>query len=132
MTQPSITDVVGFFVFIAALIFSAEVANVVGPYMVIAVAAAVGASFSVARREKTTRLSAAWFFLKIVALAMLIASGLAAAAAAYSPGLSDRALLAPIALLVGFVGEGWPTLLGKVVKVLVGMLDLARGKGGAS
>lgn len=132
MSNQTTTDIVGLFVFIAAFLFSTEVASVVGPYMVIAVAATVGASFSVARREKSTRLGAIWFFLKLMILAVLVTVGLAAIATAYYPSLNERALLAPIALLVGFVGEGWPALLGKVMKFLGGLLDLARGKGGVS
>lgn len=131
MTSQSTTDIVGLFVFIAALIFSNEVAAMVGPYMVIAVAATVGASFSVARRDKSTRLSAVWFFVKVVCLALLFTGGLAALAINYYPTLNDRALLAPIALLVGFVGDGWPAVLSKIVRFFIGMLDLARGKGGA-
>lgn len=132
MSSQTTTDIVGLFVFIAAFLFSNEVANVVGPYMVIAVAATVGASFSVARRDKDTRLGAVWFFAKLVILAVLVTVGLAALATAHYPALQERSLLAPIALLVGFVGEGWPALLGKVMKFLGGLLDLARGKGGIS
>lgn len=131
MSSQTTTDIVGLFVLIAAFVFNAEVASVVGPYMVIAVAATVGASFSVARRDKSTRLSAVWFFVKVVSLAILFTGGLAALAINYYPTLSDRVLLAPIALLVGFIGDGWPALLTKIVRFFIGMLDLARGKGGS-
>jgi hypothetical protein len=132
MTQSSVTDVVGFFVFISALFFSAEVAAVVGPHILMAIAAAVGASFSLARREKTTRLRAIGFFLRVMGLAVLVTGSIAAFTNAQHPSISERALLAPVALLVGFIGDGWPALLTRVVKVAFAAVDLLRGKGGVS
>lgn len=132
MNQSPITDVVGLFVFISALMFSAEVAAVVGPYILIALAAAVGASFSLARREKTTRLRAIGFFLRVVGLAILVTGLIAAATSAQHPGLSERVMLAPVALVVGFIGDDWPLYLGKVAKLAFAAVDLVRGKGGAS
>ena len=131
MSQQPIADIFGVAVLIAALLFSSEVAAVVGPYMVIVVAATLGASFKVARREKTTRTSAVLFFLRVVGMAVLFTSGLAAALNAYRPELSPRVTVAPIALLIGFVD--WPWALGKVVEL--GFAALQRifgGKGGAS
>lgn len=130
MNPPPVLDIVGLFVFIAAILFSHEVAAVVGPYMVIVIAATIGGSFALARRDKTTRTAAVWFFGRVVGLAVLLTVGLAAAANAYRPDLSPRVLVAPIALLVGFIGDDWPKLLGKVVRVIYGALDLVRGKGG--
>ena len=131
MSQTSITDIVGLCVFLAALLFSNEAAAVLGPYMVIVIASSIGASFALARREKTTRTAALWFFTRVNGLAVLLTVGLAAAASAYQPGLHERVLLAPIALLVGFIGDDWPKLLAKIVRVLYGALDLVRGKGGS-
>ena len=34
--------------------------------------------------------------------------------------------LAPIALLIGFIGDGWPRLLAKAVQMLYALMDLAR------
>jgi len=130
MGQPSVTDIVGLFVFVAALLFSREVAQVVGPYMVIVAAASIGASFSLARREKDTRVRAVWFFVRVCGLALLITVSLAAIVAAYHPDLSERALVAPIALLVGYIGDDWPRLLAKVVKAIMAGVDLLRTRGG--
>lgn len=131
MSQQSITDIVGLCIFLAALLFSNEAAAVLGPYMVIVIASSIGASFALSRREKTTRAAALWFFTRVNGLAVLLTVGLAAAASTYQPGLHERVLLAPIALLVGFIGDDWPRLLSKVVRVLYGALDLVRGKGGS-
>ncbi len=132
MSQSSITDVVGLFVFLSAIFFSAEVASVVGPYIMIAAAAVVGASLSLKRREKTTRLSAMLFFLRVAGLAVLVTGLIAAVMSAQHPGLSERAMLAPVALVVGFIGDDWGTVLGKVARMLFAAIDLVRGKGGAS
>lgn len=128
MNQP-VVDIVGLFVFIAAILFSNDVAAVVGPYLVITIAATIGASFAVARRERSTRISALFFFARVVGLAILLTVGFAAVASAYRPDLSPRVLVAPISLLIGFVGDDWPKLLGRVMKVVYGALDLFR-KGG--
>ncbi|MGF6347898.1 hypothetical protein [Variovorax sp. W2I14] len=131
MSQQPIADIVGVAVFIAALLFSSEVAAVVGPYMVIVVAATLGASFKVARREKTTRTSAVLFFLRVVGMAVLFTSAAAAALNAYRPELSPRVTVAPIALLIGFVD--WPWALGKLVSWGASALErMVGGKGGAS
>jgi hypothetical protein len=131
MSQQPIADIFGVAVLIAALLFSQEVADVVGPYMVIVVAATLGASFKVARREKTTRTGAVLFFLRVVGMAVLFTSAVAAALNAYRPELSPRVTVAPIALLIGFVD--WPWALSKVVELGLGALQrLFGGKGGAS
>lgn len=126
MNQQPLTDVVALAILIAAAVFSRTVAEAVGPYLVIVVASAIGASFALARREKSTRGRALWFFTRVVGLAVLLTVGVAAAVSAYRPDLSPRVLLAPIALLIGFIGDGWPRLLAKAVQMLYALMDLAR------
>lgn len=130
MSQQPIADIVGLAVFIAALIFSTEVAAVVGPYMVIVVAATLGASFKVARRDKSTRTSAVLFFLRVVGMAVILTVALAVALNSYRPDLSPRVTVAPIALLIGFVD--WPWALSKIVAAIFSAIDLARGGKGDS
>ena len=130
MNQQPLADIVALAILIAAAVFSRAVAEVVGPYLVIVVASAIGASFAVARREKSTRGRALWFFTRVVGLAVLLTVGAALAVSAVRPDLSPRTLLAPIALLIGFIGDGWPRLLARAVQMLYGLLDLARGQGG--
>lgn len=128
MQQPSVTDIVGLFVFLAALIFSDEVAAVVAPYVVIIIASAVGASFALARRSTSLRTPAFWFFARQVGLAVLLTAATAAIVNAYRPDLSPRVTIAPISLLIGYMD--WPWALQKIVRFLAGSLDLLRGKGG--
>lgn len=126
MNQQPLADIVALAVLIAAAVFSRTVAEVVGPYLVIVVASAIGASFALARREKSTRGRALWFFTRVVGLAVLLTVGAAAAVSAFRPDLSPRVLLAPIALLIGFIGDGWPRVLSKAVQLLYALMDLAR------
>lgn len=125
MNQPSIVDVVGLFVLIAATVFSNEAAAIVGPYLVIVVAAAIGASFKLSRKEKMTRVDAVFFFLRVVILAVLLTAGAAKIANSYRPDIPIRVLIAPIALMIGYVD--WPHLLSKIVGMVYGGVDLLRG-----
>lgn len=108
--QPSITDVVGLFVFVAAAAFSQEVADVVGPYIAVMVTASIGASFSLARREKSSRTQAVIFFVRVCGLATLLTVGVSAMVAGLHASLSERALLAPIAFVIGLVGDDWSAI----------------------
>lgn len=127
----SITDVVGVFVFLATLLFSAEVADVVGPYLVIITASAIGASFSLKRREKSRRTSALLFFLRVCGLAILLTVGVSAVVAGYHPSLSERVLLAPVAFMVGLVGDDWPAIASWVAGKISAFIDiLFKMKGG--
>jgi uncharacterized membrane protein YiaA len=119
MQQPSISDVVGLFIFAMSLFFSREVANMVAPYLVIVVAASTGASFALARKEKTTRLAGFWYFLRVCGLAILITAGVAAFVASYNESLTSRILIAPIAFMIGFIGDDLPDIGRKVIDYFV-------------
>lgn len=130
MATSSLTDAVGLSIVIAAAAFSPEVAQVVGPYVLIAAASVIGASFALARRPPSSRWGAVFYFTRVVGLAILLTVGLSTWLSTRHPDFSERALLAPVALLIGFIGDGWPTLLAKVVSSLYGFIDNIRGKGG--
>ena len=131
VANTSVTDIVAVCVLIASLLFSHEAAAVIGPYVVIIVASTVGASFALARRDKAGRGAAVWFFARVVGLAILLTAFLAAVASRYYPAAPDRLLVAPIALVVGYIGDDWGALLGKVVRLIFAAVDLVRGNGGA-
>ncbi|UST52969.1 hypothetical protein NF681_11500 [Comamonadaceae bacterium OTU4NAUVB1] len=130
MSQSSVIDAVGLSIIVAASVFSPKMAEVVGPYVLIATAAVIGASFALARRSTSSRWAAVFYFLRVVGLAILLTVGLSAWLSTKHPDFSERALLAPVALLIGFVGDGWPALLSKIVSMLYGFIDIVRGKGG--
>lgn len=129
-TSQPIADIVSLCIFIAALMFSSEVASVIGPYMVMVVAGAIGGSFALARRETSTRLDAVWFFVRVVGLAVLLTAGVATGISIWKPELKPSVTVAPIALLIGYVD--WQSLLAKLVRVGFAALDMVRGKGGQS
>lgn len=127
---PSITDVVGLGIFLAGLVYSPEVAAIVGPYLVIIVAAVVGASFALKRREKTTRLSALWYFLRVAGLAVIGTVSLAAIFSSYYDNLTERILIAPVALTIGAIGDDFPAVARWFLAKFLAGVDLFRGKGG--
>lgn len=96
---------------LAGLIFSPELARIVGPYAVIVVAAATGSAWALGRVEKTTRTSALWFFLRMNITAILLTVSIAVLVRKLAPAWAgidnDEWMLAPIALIVGGVGDDW-------------------------
>lgn len=130
--QPSVLDAVGFGIFIASWVYAPSVAAVVGPYIVIVLAAVIGASFALKRREKTARLVAIWYFLRVAGLAVLITVSLASIASSYYSSLTERALITPVALMIGAIGDDWPKLLRAIVRFIFRAIDLARGGKGES
>ncbi|NVM87645.1 putative membrane protein YiaA [Variovorax sp. SG517] len=126
-SQPSVTDAVGFGVFLAGLVYAPNVAEVVGPYIVIVLASIIGASFALKRREKTARLAALWYFLRVAGLAVLITVSLAGIGSSYYSSLTERVLITPVALVIGAIGDDWPKLLRAIVRFIFRAVDLARG-----
>lgn len=119
---PQPLDPVNVAIALAGVLFGPALAAVIGPYAVIIISATVGAAWSLGRREPSPRLGAAWYFLRLQATAVLITVSLASLAARWL-GMDDHTwLLAPIALLVGGVGDDWPRvgrwLLARVLRML--------------
>ena len=127
MASPSVTDSVGLSIVLAASIFSPEVAAVIGPYVLIAVASVIGGSFALARRPPSSRMGAVFFFLRAAGLATLLTVGVSVLLAGQYPSLSERALLAPIAMLIGFVDFG--ALLSSASKTIVRMISAFKAGG---
>lgn len=124
MNQQNPLELVSLFVLIAATVFSRQVAEVVGPYMVIILAAVCGAGYALRRREKTTRASAAWFFLRVTLLAVLLTVGLAQLVQVYLlQDWQQRWLLVPIALALGLAGDDWPAMAAWAWQNRLGWLD---------
>jgi uncharacterized membrane protein YiaA len=137
--QSSVTDVVGFFVFLAAIIFSKEVAAVIGPYMLIIAAAAVGASFALIRQQKTTRVRAVGYFARVCGAAVILSGLCAYGVALLYPALSERSLLAPVSFAIGLVGNDWGALgmwaarkVSAWVDVLISLRGGPKGGGGGN
>lgn len=125
--QTSVTDAVGFGIFLAGLAYAPNVAAVVGPYIVIVLASVIGASWALKRREKTSRTAALLYFLRVAGLAVLITVSLAGIGSSYYSSLTERVLITPVALMVGAIGDDWPKVLRALVRFLFKAIDLARG-----
>lgn len=105
---PSHLDPVSVAIALASIIFGPALAGVIGPYAVIIISATVGAAWALGRRDPAARLSAAWYFLRLNATAVLITVSLANLAARWIGSDDNHWMLAPIALLVGCIGDDWP------------------------
>ena len=126
-------DPVSVAIALASVIFGPALATVIGPYAVIIVSATVGAAWALGRREPGARLGAAWYFLRLNATAVLVTVSLANLAGQWVGQQNTTWLLAPIALLVGGVGDDWPRI-GRWLLERAGRLIERRagGDGGAS
>ena len=126
-------DPVSVAIALASVIFGPALAAVIGPYAVIIVSATVGAAWALGRREPGARLGAAWYFLRLNATAVLVTAGMATLAGRWMGIAETNWMLAPIALLVGGVGDDWPRI-GRWLLERAGRLIERRagGDGGAS
>lgn len=118
---------------LSSLAFGPEMAVFIGPYIVIMLASTIGASFALARRPTSSRYGAIWFFVRTNGLAILLTAALATAISGTHPVLSERTLIAPVAFIVGFVGDDWPDVLRWAAGKLNAFVDLLiKLKGGGS
>jgi hypothetical protein len=101
-------DPVSVAIALASVIFGPAMAAIVGPYAVIIIAATVGAAWALGRREQGSRLGAVWYFMLMNGTAVMVTVSLAKLAGRYLGDTDPYWLLAPIALVVGGVGEDWP------------------------
>lgn len=114
-------DPVSVAIALASILFGSSLAGIIGPYAVIILSATVGAAWSLGRRDPAVKLAAVWYFLRLNATAVLITASLANLVGRWF-GLDDHTwLLAPVALVVGGVGDDWP-MLGRWLLVRLGRL----------
>ena len=103
-------DPVSVAIALASILFGPHLAAIIGPYAVILISATVGAAWALGRRDPAAKVSAAWYFLRLNATAILITVSIAKLAGIWL-GVADHSwLLAPIALVVGGVGDDWPVV----------------------
>jgi len=95
---------------LAGFIFGPSLAAIIGPYAVILLAATVGAAWSLGRRDQSLRTGAALYFLRLNATAVLVTVGIATLAAKWLGVTEQNWLLAPVAIVVGAVGDDWPRI----------------------
>lgn len=92
-----------------------EVARYAGPYLVIIVAALVGAVGAEMRRPGSTRMQALGFILLLTTMSVLLTGALAALAVHVldQAGLQidARYLLVPISGSIAYIGHDWPAVI---------------------
>ena len=105
---------------IASAVLAPALADVVGPYVIIFIASTIGASWALGRQATMTPLKALLFFLRINFTAAIVTSSIASVLAkqlGYASGTGEGLwLIAPIALMIGGVGDDWPALIRWVLK----------------
>lgn len=133
MNQTPQLDPVSVSVLVASILFAPEVAQIVGPYVVILASSTIGASFALARRQRTSRGGAIWFFVQVNGIAVLLTASVAAIANAFYPIADERAWFSPIAIALGFIGDRWPAVMnwgGRKISQIVDLLIKMKSGGG--
>lgn len=102
-----ITGILQLFVTIAGLVFDPQTALIIGPYLLIAFAGTIGAAWSLGRRESQGRLNALFYFLRIAFTAILLTVAIIKLTAHFYPGFDADWMVAPVALVIGVIGDGW-------------------------
>lgn len=121
-SPPPQIDIVTVVTALAALVFSQELADVIGPYSVIVVGAILGGAIATGRRKKASGFwRGAGFLLAMVTLALLCTVPVAMSIANHS-GVESRWLLGPVAVLIAGIGPDWPRLCVWVATTLIDRL----------
>lgn len=125
MNQTPSLDPVAVAVVLLAYVFSRELAAVIAPYAVIIIASFTGAGWALSRRDPTLRGNSFAFFGRLIGTAIFITASLASISHHYFGVQDPQLLFAPIALIVGGIGDDWPNvgrwalgLLGRVVEIV--------------
>lgn len=130
MSQTDLTPV-HVFTLLASTIFSAAVAGVVGPYIVIAIGAMAGSAISLMQRPSMGRLNAFLFFAGAVLVSILLTVNLSMLLAGAFTAVQEHWLFAPVSFGLGYLGGKWGdvlTWLGTKINALVDILIQLRGK----
>lgn len=112
-------DPVSVTVALFATLLSPALAAIIGPYAVIFVASTVGAAWALGRRDPSAKLGAFGYFLRLNFTALLVTVGVATLAGRWLGHEDPVWMLAPIALVVGGVGDDWPKLLTWIGRLVI-------------
>lgn len=106
---------------------SGVIADAAGAYVIIVIVAAIGASWALGDRAQTSRMSAAWYFTRVTATATLLTAVVSGFASQWLGVESERALLIPVAFVLGMVGDNWPTIRQKGAELLMKVINSRTG-----
>lgn len=96
---------------LGSVLFGPQLAAIIGPYAVILIAATVGAAWSLGGRIPGTRVGAVRYFLLLNTTALVVTVQIANGLALWLDLQHTTWMLAPIALLIGGVGDSWPRIM---------------------
>ncbi len=100
---------------ITSIIFTPELAAVIGPYAVILIAASTGAAFGLGRRGPSTRMDALRFYIRMNFLAALLTILICNLLETYVFRTEVKWALIPVALAIGWIGDDWPRVFAWVM-----------------
>lgn len=129
MTNPNL-DPVSVAVALLTVSIGPQLAAIVGPYAVIVLAAITGAAWALGRREASTRTNAFVYFGRITATAVLLSVAIESAVHRWIMPTETHWLLAPIALLVGGIGDDWPAVGRWFIERIGRLIERRAGAGG--
>jgi len=99
-----------FFAAVLGAIFNPEMAAVLAPYLLMLFGALVGAAWGLKRRASSDRKGAFMFVMLMLGTALIFTMPFAVYLQRYTGENTAQWMLAPIALLIGAVGESWPNV----------------------
>lgn len=103
MAEPTVTTASGISL---TVLFVAILGPLEGPYVLIALSAVAGAMWPLSAARTESRLAGVWLLLRCTATALVLTSVLAGIVEK-TWGLPVSEGLAPVALIVGAMGNGW-------------------------
>ena len=98
-----------------------------GTFATVAVAAGIGTLISLGEVATSTRMGAAWYVTRYVAMATVLAGTLSVLIERYT-GVPAIEILALVAFCIGWIGSRWQNLLGAAVNA-VGAFAARKGAG---
>lgn len=101
------TDVMQLFVILTTSIFGQSMASIIGPYILIIFAACTGAAWSLGRCKPQDKGQAFFYFARIALTAVLLTVAISKAASSFMPNVQEDWLIAPVALIIGLIGDDW-------------------------
>ena len=104
---PPVLDPVGVVALLLTAAFGAGLPPAAAPYACIMIGASVGASMALTRRDPGRRKGAMLFMLRINVMALCVTWLLAEVAHLWIPEFETLWFIAPIAFVVGLIGDDW-------------------------
>lgn len=117
---------------IIALFFGAEMAGYIGPYAVIAAAGATGACIALSRMPAVGRWHAVVFVAGMTVVSLMLTASISELIHYALPSVDIKWLLVPVAMVVGGIGQDYPSIGSWMVSRLGRLIERRAGIDGKS